>query len=633
MSSSIATKDTNRVSFVFTGVSHVNKAKKPEYGVYKADEKGRKRRYVEGVVSGNSVDGHGEIVTPNCIQSFMKQANSGDILLYADEHGIRATQDIGILVSCKVLQNGDWFVTFRLYDEFDDVGQWNKDTADMTWKQLLGLPPYKHAKQRGFSVEGAVPDGGIKEMLDDERRVMDDIILDGVVLVPCPAYKASIASAVSKALIKKEDGALSSTNGGDSLIRQKLVGDEKITSDYLRKSKIQDAFDDSLEEIKMEDCDDITKAQKIDKLFNEYKELIVPELQQINKSLFNNKLVEKGSMLSPEETALVNNIKSILDQLGQIKAGKDAVDQHGGNNGETNNGDANMAEEDVTMEELTGNPPTDDPNGSNDAVELSDEELMQAMEEPDGDEPVSMTDDELMKALKEELGEEPDGDEVNMADEDLTEDEITKALMIAKSLKIRKSRVRKGELENPSLDNQDDLIPDGSSTPEPVEMSDEELEKALKEDDIEDEVSMALAKSLASMSRRTNVQKSYDVRPQVNGMNSQVQKALVGSITKLANAVSTQAHELNTVKKSLGFILDGMGITDVISKEYSGGRSTPSFTTGGDSTIENLSLVKKSLKTLQKEGAQVAGNSGVVRKDLGSAMNHIFGANTKSGRV
>jgi len=629
----VATKDLSRVSFVFSGVSHVNKSKKTEYGVYKEDEKGRKRRYVEGVVSGNSVDGHGEIVTPKCIQSFMKQANSGDILLYPDEHGIKATQDIGILHSCKVLPNGDWFVTFRLYDQYDSVGKFNLDTADMTWKQLLGLPPYKHAKQRGFSVEGAVPDGGIKEMLDDDRRVMDDIVLDGVVLVPCPAYKASIASAVSKALVKKE--ALSSENGGDSLIKQKLVGDEKITSDYLRKSKIQDAFDDSLEEIKMEDCDDATKAEKIDKLFKEYKELIVPELQQINKSLSNNKLVEKGSMLSPEETALVNNIKSILDQLGQIKAGKDAVGQHGGNNGETNNGDANMAEEDVTMDELTGNPPTDDPNGSNDAVELSDEELMQAMEEPDGDEPVSMTDEELMKALKDELGEEPDGDEVNMADEDLTEDEITKALMIAKSLKIRKSKVRKGELDNPSLENQDDLIPDGTSTPEPVEMSDEELEKALKEDGEDaDEVTMALAKSLASMSRRTNtgVQKS-NARPQVNAGNSQVHKALIGSIAKLANVVTAQAHELNTVKKSLGFILDGMGITDVIAKEYAGGRSTPSFTSGGDSTIENLSLVKKSLKTLKEDGSKSAGNVGVVRKDLGHAMNHIFGTSAKSGRV
>lgn len=169
--------------------------------VVEKSERGMKRKYVRGVASGIREDGHGERMTSNCIKSFSNQANSGDILLYPDVHGIQFTKDIGILVSHEVQPNGDWFIENRLYDEGDDVGQGTLETIDKLWKQLNGLPPYKVPKQKGFSIEGYVPNESILQVnKEGTGRVMDDVQLDGVVIVPRPAYQDSIAHAVYKAL-------------------------------------------------------------------------------------------------------------------------------------------------------------------------------------------------------------------------------------------------------------------------------------------------------------------------------------------------------------------------------------------------------------------------------------------------
>ena len=67
-----------------------------KFAIEKADDDGKKRRYLCGIASGLKIDEHGERMTKKCIDSFMKQANSGEILLYPDAHGIKATEDVGL---------------------------------------------------------------------------------------------------------------------------------------------------------------------------------------------------------------------------------------------------------------------------------------------------------------------------------------------------------------------------------------------------------------------------------------------------------------------------------------------------------------------------------------------------------
>ncbi|MCJ7507833.1 MAG: hypothetical protein MUO85_03765 [candidate division Zixibacteria bacterium] len=155
----------------------------------KADTKGHKRKYLVGVASGIQIDGHGERLTQNAINSIQRQANSGDILLYQDVHGIRDNDDIGILDESDILPNNDWKTSFRLYDEFDDLDENIVKNNDKLWKKFNGVAPYTRKRQKGFSIEGFVPPDKILSFEKDAtgrigKRVIDDVILDGVVLVP-----------------------------------------------------------------------------------------------------------------------------------------------------------------------------------------------------------------------------------------------------------------------------------------------------------------------------------------------------------------------------------------------------------------------------------------------------------------
>ena len=104
--------------------------------VVEKSENGKKRRYLKGIASGTQVDGQGERITQNCVKSFQDQANKGDILLYADRHGVAYSADIGILTKSEVLPIGDWLVEFRLYDEADAVGANTMETTDKMAKTI-----------------------------------------------------------------------------------------------------------------------------------------------------------------------------------------------------------------------------------------------------------------------------------------------------------------------------------------------------------------------------------------------------------------------------------------------------------------------------------------------------------------
>lgn len=257
--------------------------------VEKADNEGRKRMYIEGVASGVKLDGHSERMTEKAIGSFMNQANSGTILLYPDVHGIRATEDIGILDKAEVLPNGDWKTSFRLYDTNDDVPTWNRETAKSVWNQLAGNPPYNKPLKKGFSIEGFIPPDGIISAQKDEygnvgKRVINDVLLDGVVICPRPAYQDSIAHAVRKALgemnpIRRER----ITKNLQGALRETLQEKEINNKYYSEKWDIQSSLESEIEKIMRKVDPD--KFQQIEILFDEYKTLMI-ELLKASESLF-----------------------------------------------------------------------------------------------------------------------------------------------------------------------------------------------------------------------------------------------------------------------------------------------------------------------------------------------------------
>lgn len=247
-----------------------------EFAIEKS-ERGMKRRYLRGISSGVKIDGHGERMTENCVKSFSDQAKSGDILLYPDIHGIRSTEDIGILCDHDITKGGDWVTEYRLYDNEDNVGSMTIEKGDKLWRQMNGLPPYTRPKQKGFSIEGDIPDGGIVQMSSDNRRVIDAVNLEGVVVVPRPAYKDSVAHACYKALGEESPWQMSKDVMGRLL--SQITDVEKSEAYFLRRFQIDDALHKAIYDTMVNDG--VNKSNKLNIIFDEYKSLMI---DLINKS-------------------------------------------------------------------------------------------------------------------------------------------------------------------------------------------------------------------------------------------------------------------------------------------------------------------------------------------------------------
>lgn len=258
-------------------------------GVEKAEGDGPKHRYLEGIASGTFVDGHGERMTENCMKSFMRQAQSGTILLYSGRHGVDFADDIGKLVDAQITGDGEWWCSFRLYDESDGMGPSTLEKADKVWRQAMGLPPYEKAKVRGFSIEGDVPDGGIKTVDESGKRVMDDVILDGVVLVDRPAYQASVAYGVYKALGYTPSEMPWNVRKDLRSSLEAKVNAASAKEDYWQKYyQLQDALDSEVKRIMAGSVDTRTKLEE---LFREFSALSVdlilsyPQLYELDRQV------------------------------------------------------------------------------------------------------------------------------------------------------------------------------------------------------------------------------------------------------------------------------------------------------------------------------------------------------------
>ena len=241
------------------------------HAVEKAVEGGPKRRYLKGIISGPKIDGQGERITEKCIKSFSDQANSGDILLYADRHGVAYTDDIGTLTNHEISPSGDWVGEFRLYDEADGVGAVTLETADKLWRQVNGISPYKIPRQKGFSIEGYIPDDGIIYMSQDGKRVIDQVVLDGAVCVPRPAYTASVAGAIYKALGE----TLPQTQAKIMTSFAAVISDGEIQNAYYRKRyQYQDALESVIEDI-MTHPGIRNKKNELERIFDEYGQAMI----------------------------------------------------------------------------------------------------------------------------------------------------------------------------------------------------------------------------------------------------------------------------------------------------------------------------------------------------------------------
>lgn len=268
--------DQSKIRFTFEAASH---RKKP-YFVTK-DEEGKKGRYLYGISSGVKEDGHGERMTDKAIQSFQSQAESGHLLLYPDIHGIHATKDVGQLTKSWIDENGDWQTEYRLYDGSEGAQNYQVEMANALWNQVTGAPPYSKPITKGFSIEGFIPDGGIKSIVQDAdgtaRRIIDDVTLDGVVCVPRPAYIPSVAAAARKAL--KELPAFQ----GQKNIRKNLtdaVAGQTTRENYQRYCwLLWDALEKQIEKLMTDDSIQ-EKDTVLDGILNEFAALKKPSVLQ-----------------------------------------------------------------------------------------------------------------------------------------------------------------------------------------------------------------------------------------------------------------------------------------------------------------------------------------------------------------
>ena len=287
------------------------------------DEAGLKRKYLKGISSGIRIDGHGERMTEKCIKSFNEQANSGDILLYADKHGVAFTADIGILTKSEITPAGDWYTEYRLYDESDNMGENTLERANKLWKQVNGLPPYKKPKQKGFSVEGYIPEKGIVQMSDDGKRVIDEVHLDGAIVCPRPAYETSIAHALYKALGEEPPWVI--RKGLRETLKFKINEAKMIESFYKGFYKMNDFLFEEIEKI-MQNPYVTDQRDRLSILLDEYREMMI-DLILNNKEFFvadladepNTDSVEVAQVINKMDSKKITVLKSLYSELAKLE--------------------------------------------------------------------------------------------------------------------------------------------------------------------------------------------------------------------------------------------------------------------------------------------------------------------------
>ena len=285
----------------------------PAGSAVEKDDGAGKRRYLTGVSSGIRVDAHGERMSQTAIADFMLQANSGDILLYPDVHGFKASDDMGILTKAVIADNGDWVTEYRLYDADDGVDTQSVERADKIWRQMNGLPPYNHPQKRGFSIEGWVPEAEIVQLDETGARVINKVELDGVVVVPRPAYEDSVAHAVYKCLGETPPWKI--LKGLTDRLRRNVEDAEEQDAFFRKRFLLDDALEESIREIMRSELPDVEGA--LSALFNEYGDLM-KALVLSSKGMFTEDVPDaevRAAKTPYEPVAKADELESLFSEL------------------------------------------------------------------------------------------------------------------------------------------------------------------------------------------------------------------------------------------------------------------------------------------------------------------------------
>ncbi|MDR2193858.1 MAG: hypothetical protein LBP19_05245 [Treponema sp.] len=294
-----------------------------------------KKRYLCGVATGLKQDVHGERMSGNCIRSIIRQSKEKDILLFPDEHGIRESEDIGILHNLKQLPNGDIYVEFRLYDDTDSVDARSIETANKLWAQSSGLPPYTRPREKGFSIEGYIPED--RKDLEDKREnegIIDDMKVEGFVVVPEPAYENSVIQTVEKSkhttkernVAKKVQKSISPEE--EDLI-QNIDNEIKKLSELVKQHKsVEDDIveaDDEGDDVPPEEehLDDVEKTEEEEvedeSAFDDFEEEEVEKKKVKKSETARASAEEKIDTLTEEDERALQVLKSLMGSVRKAR--------------------------------------------------------------------------------------------------------------------------------------------------------------------------------------------------------------------------------------------------------------------------------------------------------------------------
>lgn len=313
-------EEKRKISFHFHPYDWKNK----NHVIQKENNEGVKRKYLLGIASGLKTDGEGERITKRCVEKMQETANSGTLLVFDCPHGVAGTDDIGIITNSQVSPIGEWIIEVRLYDELDgfDKNSPTLQKADKLWKQLNGFPPYvdkdgnPRPLQKGFSIEGYAPPGGIISVSNEGKRVLNDIVLDGVIVTPRPAYTDSVITAVYKTLdeLMPQQKATLEASVRDRLL-DKIKSGDSGENFYLQYYGAQDALQDILEEYLRHprQLDD-----RLNSAFEQYKRIMI-ELLKRNISMFQNKSAEQISIQKSQRMRTLSLAMMELDLSRKLK--------------------------------------------------------------------------------------------------------------------------------------------------------------------------------------------------------------------------------------------------------------------------------------------------------------------------
>lgn len=265
------------------------------------------RHYVAGVASGLKQDAHRERMSEKCIDGFLEQAETKDILLVVN-HGRNFTESVAILTHSELLENGDWYIEARLLDEYDleDHPTWTARVAeaDDIRAQMTGSAPYKKPRVFGFSIEGWILE------IDEDTKTIHKLDLEAIAIVTRPAYETSVASSLEKCLKSWSSKMAKPQPGEAGAHREKgILSDRLAAAEASRKRyDIIWAFNDLMHEtITDEDLSVEEQRERIQAGLDEFVEVMGALVEQIGET--------KGSG-ADGQVALA---KSLKDALGSGK--------------------------------------------------------------------------------------------------------------------------------------------------------------------------------------------------------------------------------------------------------------------------------------------------------------------------